>query len=180
MAKVSKKQYLIEDTVIIDQIYPLVEATMSSKCSALKSCIERFIHSRQASLYDYAPVDRIFFKKSDVNDFFKSINVNQKTVTNILPQLYYWKDDELQACKDEFSLTALMALRYLAIKKIKSLLNYVLYIFLSLVNSMHHAIINYGLIACLIEKLWIMLSIICYHKNMILLNRRVYLELLEV
>ena len=73
MAKVSKKQYLIEDTVIIDQIYPLVEATMSSKCSALKSCIERFIHSRQASLYDYAPVDRIFFKKSDVNDFFKSI-----------------------------------------------------------------------------------------------------------
>ena len=36
MAKVSKKQYLIEDTVIIDQIYPLVEATMSSKCSALK------------------------------------------------------------------------------------------------------------------------------------------------
>ena len=117
MAKVSKKQYLIEDTVIIDQIYPLVEATMSSKCSALKSCIERFIHSRQASLYDYAPVDRIFFKKSDVNDFFKSINVDQKTVTNILPQLYYWKDDELQACKDEFSLTAFMVLRWLLSNK---------------------------------------------------------------
>ena len=117
MAKVSKKQYLIEDTVIIDQIYPLVEATMSSKCSALKSCIERFIHSRQASLYDYAPVDRIFFKKSDVNDFFKSINVDQKTVTNILPKLYYWKDDELQACKDEFSLTAFMVLRWLLSNK---------------------------------------------------------------
>lgn len=117
MAKVSKKQYLIEDTVVIDQIYPLVEATMGSKCSALKSCIERFIHSRQASLYDYAPVDRIFFKKSDVNDFFKSINVDQKTVTNTLPQLYYWKDDELQACKDEFSLTAFMVLRWLLSNK---------------------------------------------------------------
>lgn len=113
MAKVTKKQYLIEDTVIIDQIYPIVEATMKTKTSALKSCIERFIHSRQASLYDYAPVDRIFFKKSDVNDFFNSINVNQKSVTNILPQLYYWNDDELQACKDEFSLTAFMVMRWL-------------------------------------------------------------------
>ena len=113
MAKVTKKQYLIEDTVIIDQIYPLVEATMKTKTSALKSCIERFIHSRQASLYDYAPVDRIFFKKSDINDFFNSINVNQKSVTNILPQLYYWNDDELQACKDEFSLTAFMVMRWL-------------------------------------------------------------------
>lgn len=113
MAKVTKKQYLIEDTVIIDQIYPLVEAVMKTKCTALKSCIERFMHTRQASLYDYAPVDRIFFKKSDVNDFFNSINVSLKTVTNILPQLYYWNDDELQACKDEFSLTAFMVMRWL-------------------------------------------------------------------
>lgn len=117
MAKATKKQYLIEDTVIIDQIYPLVEATMKTKTSALKSCIERFIHSRQASLYDYAPVDRIFFKKSDVNDFFNSINVNLKTITNILPQLYYWQDDELQACKDEFSLTAFMVMRWLLSNK---------------------------------------------------------------
>lgn len=117
MAKAKKKEYLIEDTIVIDNIYPLVESNLNTRVSSLKKCIERFINSRQAALYDYAPVDRIYFKKSDVNDFFKSINVDLKTVTNILPNLYYWKEDELQACKDEFSLTALMALRYLLREK---------------------------------------------------------------
>lgn len=107
------KQYLIEDTIIVDQIYPLLEASLPRKISSLKSCIERFIHTRHEALYDYAPVDRIFFKKKDVDDFFRSINVDQKIITKILPTLYYWKDSELAACKDEFSLACLMSLRYL-------------------------------------------------------------------
>lgn len=112
MAKKSK-QYLIEDTVIIDNIYPLVQASLPRKISSLKSCIERFVHARHDALYDYAPVDRIFFKKKDVDDFFRSVNIDQKLVSSFLPDLYYWKDEELQACKDEFSLTCLMSLRYL-------------------------------------------------------------------
>ena len=113
MPKRAPKQYLIEDQIIVEEIYPLVDATLSRKTTALKSCIERFIHKRHDSLYDYAPVDRIYFRKGDVDDFFKSIGVNEKEVTNILPSLYYWKTDELQACKDEFSLTCLMTLRWL-------------------------------------------------------------------
>lgn len=107
------KQYLIEDQIIVENIYPLVDETMGRKSTALKSCIERFIHRRQDSLYDYAPVDRIYFRKADVDDFFNSITVKEKEVTSFLPQLYYWKAEELQACKDEFTLTCLMALRWL-------------------------------------------------------------------
>lgn len=107
------KQYLIEDQVIVENIYSLVDETMGRKSTALKSCIERFVHKRQDSLYDYAPVDRIYFKKADVDDFFNSINVKEKEVTSFLPQLYYWKAEELQACKDEFTLTCLMTLRWL-------------------------------------------------------------------
>lgn len=113
MPRRAPKQYLIEDQIIVEEIYPLVDATLSKKTTALKSCIERFIHKRHDSLYDYAPVDRIYFRKGDVDDFFKSIGVSEKEVTNILPGLYYWKTDELQACKDEFSLTCLMTLRWL-------------------------------------------------------------------
>ena len=113
MPKRAPKQYLIEDQIIVEEIYPLVDATLSRKTTTLKSCIERFIHKRHDSLYDYAPVDRIYFRKGDVDDFFKSIGVSEKEVTNILPGLYYWKTDELQACKDEFSLTCLMTLRWL-------------------------------------------------------------------
>ena len=113
MPRRAPKQYLIEDQVIVEEIYPLVDSTMSRKSTALKSCIERFVHKRHDSLYDYAPVDRIYFRKGDVDDFFKSIGVNEKEVTKILPSLYYWETDELQACKDEFSLTCLMTLRWL-------------------------------------------------------------------
>lgn len=111
------KKYILEDQVILDNIYPMVDATIGRKSTALKSCIERFIHARQKVLYDYAPVDRIYFRKSDINDFFNSISVNEKEVTSILPNLYYWKADELSACKDEFSLTCMMVLRWLVKNK---------------------------------------------------------------
>ena len=95
MATRTPKKYLIEDQVIIDEIYPLVDATMSKRTSNLKSCIERFVHKRHDALYEYAPDDRIYFKKADVDDFFKSIDVNEKEVTAVLPNLYYWNASEL-------------------------------------------------------------------------------------
>lgn len=112
MARTPKK-YLIQDQIILEDIYSKVNEVIEHKLSALKSCIERFVHRRQEELYDYAPVERIFWKKGDVDDFFKSIGINLKDISHILPKLYYWKEDELQACKDEFSLTCLMCLRYL-------------------------------------------------------------------
>ena len=113
MPKKSSKEYIIPDQVIVENIYPMVDATMGKKYNSLKSCIERFVHARHEQLYDYAPVDRIYFRKNDVDDFFRSIDVKEKDVTDILPQLYYWKADELQACKDEYSLTCMMTLRWL-------------------------------------------------------------------
>ena len=111
MAKKTPKKYLIRDQVILDEIYTMVKPNFDAK--KLKLCIERFVHKNHDSLYDYAPVDRIYWKDSDVNDFFEATKIDIKEVTETLPSLYYWKQDELQACKDEFSLTCLMCLRYL-------------------------------------------------------------------
>ena len=108
------KKYEIQDTVIVDQIYSKVAEVASKNKSNIKKCIENFIHRRHEQLYDYAPIDRIFFKKQDVTEFFKALGIKEKDITDIMPNLYYWKDDELQACKDEFSLTCLMTLRYFA------------------------------------------------------------------
>ena len=115
MAKASKV-YKITETIIQDNIYSRVNAQLPSQLSKIKSCIESFIHKRNSSLYDYAPIDRIYWKDSDINEFFKAIDIDKKEITAILPQLYYWKESEIQACKDEFSLTCLMALRYVTIK----------------------------------------------------------------
>ena len=100
-----------DSQVILDEIYTMVKPNFDAK--KLKLCIERFVHKNHDSLYDYAPVDRIYWKDSDINDFFTATKIDIKEVTETLPSLYYWKQDELQACKDEFSLTCLMCLRYL-------------------------------------------------------------------
>ncbi len=113
MAK-SPKKYLIEDSIMIDEIYPIVEqSAKAGKINSVKSCIQKFIQTRHKELYDYAPIDRIYFRKQDVNDFFRAINIKENSITSIIQKLYYYNKDELQACKDEFSLTCLMLLRYL-------------------------------------------------------------------
>ena len=111
------KEYLIEDTVIIDKIYPIVDENIKNRLNQYKQCIGRFIHAKESILYDYAPINRVLFGKKEVNDFFKSTNINQKDIEDILPELYYWKKEELQACKDPFSLCNMMILRWLTINK---------------------------------------------------------------
>ena len=113
------KEYLIEDTIIIDKIYPIVDSNIKNKLNQYKQCIGRFIHSKESILYDYAPINRVLFGKKEVNDFFRSTGINQKEVEEILPELYYWKKEELQACKDPFSLCNMMILRWLTINKPK-------------------------------------------------------------
>lgn len=117
MAKKASKQYVLEDRVILNNIYSEVDSKMKSRIPALKECINRFINKRYDSIYDYAPMDRIFWKNTDITDFFNSIDIPEKYITSILPNLYYWKEKELQACKDEFSLTCLMCLRYVLKEK---------------------------------------------------------------
>lgn len=108
------KKYIIQDSIMIDEIYPIIEKqAKSGRISNVKSCIQKFIQTRHKELYDYAPIDRIYFRKQDVNDFFKAINIKQNDITNIMKNLYYYNKEELQACKDEFSLTCIMLLRYL-------------------------------------------------------------------
>lgn len=113
----STKKYLIEDTIIIDNIYKIVGEKSYNKMNQLKQCIGRFMNSRSEYLYDYAPVNRIMFTKKDENDFFRSVNITYNEINDIIPDLYYAKKDELQACKDPFSLSMMMILRWLIINK---------------------------------------------------------------
>ena len=124
MAKSLSKKYIIKDTVIVDNIYKKVSDSFDNDKQAtnrLKACIGKFMHDRHDELYDYAPVDRIFFKTNDENAFFNAVKLNMKDITNDMTQLYYWKQNELQACKDPFSITMLMTLRWFIIneKKLK-------------------------------------------------------------
>ena len=114
-----RKEYLIEDTNIIDKIYPMVDKVFPSKMNSLKQCIGRFINSRADFLYDYAPMNRILFTKKDEDDYFRSTTLVYNNINNEIQQLYYATKDELQACKDPYSVSMMMVLRWILINKPK-------------------------------------------------------------
>lgn len=115
----SKKKYLIEDTIIIDKIYPMIDEVLPKRLNNLKQCIGRFINSRSDLLYDYAPMNRIMFTKKDENDFFNSMMLKYNSINDIIDELYYAKKEELQACKDPYSLVMMMVLRWIIINNPK-------------------------------------------------------------
>ena len=115
----SKKKYLIEDTIIIDKIYPMIDEVLPKRLNNLKQCIGRFINSRSDLLYDYAPMNRIMFTKKDENDFFSSMMLKYNSINDIINELYYAKKEELQACKDPYSLAMMMVLRWIIINNPK-------------------------------------------------------------
>ena len=80
-----RKEYLIEDTNIIDKIYPMVDKVFPSKMNSLKQCIGRFINSRADFLYDYAPMNRILFTKKDVP--FLDVPTNETTFLSAVNNL---------------------------------------------------------------------------------------------
>lgn len=102
---------------IITKIYPLIDDAFKTKQPAYIRCVSRFVQKNQTQLYDYAPVDRIYFRKKEVDDFFNSIGVQEKEIAGIIKTLYYYKDQELAACKDNFSVAQMMVIRYFLMKK---------------------------------------------------------------
>lgn len=106
-----------DQTDIIDIISPIIEGAMDKKKSAYINCISRFVHKNHTQLYDYAPIERIYFRKREIDDFFNSIGVSEKDILAIIKNLYYWNDQELAACKDPFSVCQVLIIRYFMKKK---------------------------------------------------------------
>lgn len=111
------KHKAMDQSIICDEIYPIIEKAIKTNTRAYFNCVARFIHKNHEQLYDYAPINRIYFRKKEIDDFFNSIKVEQETISEMVSRLYYFDDQELQACKDEFSLCQLMVIKYFMINK---------------------------------------------------------------
>ena len=108
-----------KDNVLATELYPLVVKALESKGNSYKNCIGRFLALRNKELYDIAPCDRIYFGKTDLEDFYVSTGLKEQDITNILAKTYYYKIANFnpRAAKDEFTMANLMAIRYYYLKK---------------------------------------------------------------
>lgn len=104
-------------TVAVDEIYPLVEESLSKNTPKYKRNIQTFFEARSKDLYDTAPYTRMLFGDKERDDFFRSIDISKKDIRECLSHTYYWKMNfSPAAAKDEMTMTMMMVIRYYLLK----------------------------------------------------------------
>lgn len=106
---------------ILTKLYPKVAKALEGKDMRKKyiQCIGRFLNSREESLYAVAPFDRIYFGQADIDDFFKTIGIEESTVVDALKDTYYYSKSNFNpaAAKDPFTVAMMCVIRYYFLEK---------------------------------------------------------------
>lgn len=111
----------INETVILNNVYPMIAANLDKNKSKYKLVVSRFIEKRSESLYDTAPYDRIFFNQNDKDDFYKTMNIDTNKIISEIQKTEYYdiKRFAEDMSKDEFTIAVLCIIRYFYLKNDK-------------------------------------------------------------
>ena len=111
----------INETVILNNVYPMIAANLDKNKSKYKLVVSRFIEKRSESLYDTAPCDRIFFNQNDKDDFYKTMNIDTNKIISEIQKTEYYdiKRFAEDMSKDEFTIAVLCIIRYFYLKNDK-------------------------------------------------------------
>ena len=105
-------------SIIVKDLYPVVEKALIKNSSKLQACIAKFINDRHDQMFDIAPYDRIYFNQTDLDAFWLAIGITEDEVRNILSKCYYWDIPEnsgiraLRCAKEPYVMTLMMCIRY--------------------------------------------------------------------
>ena len=100
-------------SVIINDVYPVIEKAIASRTSQVKKCISDFITAKYSSLYDNAPYDRITFTANEFNEFWKAIGIPESQIDNIMKNCFFYNIPyNPRAAKSPFVASVMMCIRY--------------------------------------------------------------------
>lgn len=106
--------------VVLTELYPKVEKSLQTNKNKWKKLMSDFFQSRASSLYDIAPIDRMFFSKDDEDAIYNTLKISKQEITDILQRTYYYNMQGFQSdqatAKDEHTVLSLTILRYFIIK----------------------------------------------------------------
>lgn len=108
-----------QEDVILKNLYPKMNIILNKKALNFKQCVGRFMTKRNAELFDIAPCNRIYFGIEDIDDFYKTVGINQKTIMENIKDAYYFDIPSFnpRAAKDEFTVAVLCIVRYFLLAK---------------------------------------------------------------
>lgn len=101
------------------EVYPLIENSLNKNLSNYRRCVGRFIEARLDDLNDTVPISRTYFGTNDINDFFDSLKIDKKNVTEAIDHTYYRDIPKFNpaAARDEFSVAMISVIRYFILNK---------------------------------------------------------------
>lgn len=107
-------------TVIRDKIYPKVNTALSKNGAIpkYKKNIQKYFNDKHDEIYNVAPYTRILFGQNEIDNFFKSVSLEEKDIENDLHGTYYWDMNfNPRSAKDPLTVTMMMVIRYFIMKK---------------------------------------------------------------
>ena len=110
------------DKIILQKIYPKIAKSLASNTNKFKKCVADYIQPRTKELYDVCPCDRIYFGIEDMNNFYKSLNIDPEDIKKDLSQTYYFNVAKFNpaAAKDEFTVSVMNVIRYFYVNNKKN------------------------------------------------------------
>ena len=103
---------------IVDKLYPVVADKLSKNVRKYMACISDFINANHKQLYDVGPYDVIYFRRSDVDKLFKSIEFSEDELSSIMQECFFWNVPFNPPCaKEPYILLLMCAIRYFLINK---------------------------------------------------------------
>lgn len=110
--------YAKSTSVIINDLYPKVASSLDKNLRKFKDAIADFINANSELIYDIAPYDNIYFRQSDIDKLFRSLEMTEEDVIEIMKKCFYWKIPyNPKAAKEPYVLVMMMAIRYFLINK---------------------------------------------------------------
>lgn len=102
-----------DSSILIKKLYPLVEEKLQKQDSKFQANIAKFMNDRHELLFDIAPYDRIYFNQQDIDNMYKSLNMTEKEVEEIMRECFFWdKPYNPQCAKEPYVMTLMMCIRY--------------------------------------------------------------------
>lgn len=104
---------------IKDNVYTKIESIIPKRLSQYKACLSTFITDRHEELFKTAPLDRLYYRESDITKMFEAIGIEKKVVKDAISNTYYGPQANFnpRAAKDELTVLMLTIIRYFLLKK---------------------------------------------------------------
>ena len=100
-------------SVIVDDLYPVIEAKLETNTNKFKAMIADFINKNHSILFEIAPYDNIYYTQKDIDKLFESLDLEEKQVANIMKNCFFWgKPYNPPAAKEPYVETIMCCLRY--------------------------------------------------------------------